>query len=432
MAKDTSKNLRNQIMYQIFPRQYSNTHDFEGIRCDLNRIRDLGVDIIYLMPIFPIGVKNRKGCIGSPYSIYDYRKVNPDYGSLEDFHNLVDDIHAKGMKVIIDVAYNHTSRDSVLLQEHPEWFYRDKEGNFNNRVGEWWDVTDFDYTKDHALWDELIDILCYWVEEGVDGFRLDVAPLVPKKFWKEARSALKKLNKDVILYAESIHPGFVKWIRILGFEAMTDFECYESFDYTYDYDISDEANAYFKGEAKLNLWLDALLKQEGRYPSNFLKSHCLSNHDNPRIASYIDDKDRLINLWALNIFLKGVTFIYAGDEVCAKKCPSLFEIDPVDWSNLGASYLVPVIQKMANIKKYAIVRDGHYDIHLNDLNVAYVEYFTENERLIGIFNPSLIEGNLKLENIQDGTYKNLFNGQNVNVEAGILEVTNEPVIIHLK
>ena len=177
MAICTPKGYRNQVMYSIYVRNYSEEGTFEGVRRDLPRICSLGVDIIWLMPIHPCGKKNRKGTLGSPYAISDYRAVNPEFGTMEDFKRLVDDIHANGMKCIIDVVYNHTSPDSVLSREHPEWFYHKPDGSFGNRIGDWSDVIDLDY-RNHALWDYQIETLKQWASL-VDGFRCDVAPLVP-------------------------------------------------------------------------------------------------------------------------------------------------------------------------------------------------------------------------------------------------------------
>ena len=127
-----NKNLRNQIIYQVFPRQHSKTSDFNGVTKDLDRIKELGVDIVYLLPIHPIGQKNKKGSVGCPYSIQDYRKVCPDLGTLEDFKKLIDETHKREMKLMIDVVYNHTSRDSVILNTHPEWMYKNEKGEFKN------------------------------------------------------------------------------------------------------------------------------------------------------------------------------------------------------------------------------------------------------------------------------------------------------------
>ena len=124
MALTTNKAYRNQVIYSVFVRNHTPEGTFEALRKDLPRIKELGADIVWLLPIHPIGKAERKGCLGSPYAIQDYRGINPEYGSLDDFKRLVDDIHGLGMRCIIDVVYNHTSPDSWLAEHHPEWFYR--------------------------------------------------------------------------------------------------------------------------------------------------------------------------------------------------------------------------------------------------------------------------------------------------------------------
>ena len=171
MAKDTAAAYRNQVIYSVFVRNHTPEGTFEGVRRDLPRIQALGADIIWLLPIHPIGETARKGTLGSPYAISDYRAVNPEYGTLEDFRRLVEEIHALGMKCIIDVVYHHTSPDSLLAREHPHWFYRREDGSFGNKVGDWSDIIDLDY-RDRALWEYQIETLCYWAGM-VDGFRCD-------------------------------------------------------------------------------------------------------------------------------------------------------------------------------------------------------------------------------------------------------------------
>ena len=201
MAKNTTKTYRNQIMYSVFVRNHTPEGTFEGVRRDLKRIKALGTDIVWLLPIHPIGEKCRKGTLGSPYAIRDYRAVNPEYGTLEDFQRLVDDIHALDMKCIIDVVYNHTSPDSWLAEHHPEWFYHKPDGSFGNRVGDWWDVIDLDYASP-GLWDYQIETLKYWAGM-VDGFRCDVAPLVPLDFWLRARAEVEAVRPGCFWLAGS-------------------------------------------------------------------------------------------------------------------------------------------------------------------------------------------------------------------------------------
>ena len=175
--------LRNMTLYSIFVRNFGGS--FSAVEREIPRLKSLGIDAVWLLPIHPIGKEKRKGSLGSPYAISDYRAVNPELGTLEDFIALCDTVHKNGMKILIDVVYHHTSPDSVLVQTHPEYFYRKPDGSFGNHVGDWTDIIDLDFDVP-ALWDELIDTLCYWAQY-VDGFRCDVAPLVPLEFWKEAR-----------------------------------------------------------------------------------------------------------------------------------------------------------------------------------------------------------------------------------------------------
>ena len=158
MAVDTEKTLRNQVLYSIYVRNYSEAGTFAAVQADLDRIKALGTDIIWLLPIHPTGEKHRKGTLGSPYAIRDYRAVNPEFGTLDDFRHLVDAIHDRGMKCIIDVVYNHTSPDSWLAEHHPEWFFHKPDGSLGNRFGDWWDVADLDYSH-KELWEYQIETL---------------------------------------------------------------------------------------------------------------------------------------------------------------------------------------------------------------------------------------------------------------------------------
>ena len=145
MACNTPLSYRNQIIYSVDVRNYSTAGTFAAVTRDIPRIRSLGADILWLMPIHPCGVIRRKGTCGSPYAIRDYRSVNPDFGTLQDFIHLTDAVHRAGMKCIIDVVYHHTSPDAVLAKTHPEWYYHQPDGSFGNRIGDWYDVIDLDF-----------------------------------------------------------------------------------------------------------------------------------------------------------------------------------------------------------------------------------------------------------------------------------------------
>ena len=171
MAQNTDKTLMHKLIYSVFVRNHTPEGTFRALEGDLDRLRALGTDIVWLMPIHPIGEEGRKGTLGSPYAIRDYRGINPEYGTMEDFRHLVDAIHDRGMKCIIDVVYNHTSPDSVLAAGHPEFFLRDEMGRPTRRVAEWSDIVDLDY-RNLDLWKYQIETLKIWAEI-VDGFRCD-------------------------------------------------------------------------------------------------------------------------------------------------------------------------------------------------------------------------------------------------------------------
>ena len=215
MAEHTDLSLRQSVIYEIYVRNHTPEGTFCAIEPDLDRIRALGVDIVWFMPIHPIGVENKKGSLGCPYANRDYRTVNPEYGTMEDFKHLVSEIHARGMQCIIDVVYNHTSPDSTLVSEHPEFFYQKPTGGRGNKVGEWTDVVDLDYTVSE-LWQYQIESLCQWAGI-VDGFRCDVASNVPVRFWKAAREAVERVHPGAIWLGESVYLEHVRHFHENGF-----------------------------------------------------------------------------------------------------------------------------------------------------------------------------------------------------------------------
>ena len=209
MAKETRKALNNMTIYQVYVRNHGPNGTFADVQADLNRIQALNVDVVYFMPIHPIGQLNKKGSLGCPYSIKDYRAVNPEYGTEEDFRALVADIHRRGMKVMIDVVYNHTAHDAVYIDEHPDWYHVDENGKPFTTVPAWSDIIDLKHPNEE-LWQYLIGSLTQWVGLGVDGFRCDVGSLLPVAFWRRAREACALIKRDTMWLTESVHMNFVR------------------------------------------------------------------------------------------------------------------------------------------------------------------------------------------------------------------------------
>ncbi len=425
MATQTSTSLRNKTIYQVFVRQHSKTHDFKGLEKDLDRIQSLGIDVVYLLPIHPIGLKDRKGEVGSPYAIYDYYEIAKENGTLEEFKHLISEVHKRGMKLMIDIVFNHTSRDSVLTQKHPEWFYHKADGSFANRIGDWSDITDFDMSN-KEVWAYLIDVLKYWAQ-FVDGFRCDVAPLLPIDFWLEARKELDQIRPDLIWLTESVEYGFIKYLRDIGYDASSDSMMYQAFDIAYDYDIFSYMDGYLNGKNTLERWMYELWRQEVVYPKNYVKLRAFENHDQERIAQKVNNSEKLLQMTALQFFLKGTPMIYAGQEHQVSHRPNLFEYDLVPWDEKKS--IETFIRRLINIKNDRIFREGSYDF-VETKEIAILKYRLDKEEIYGIFNLNGIrETAIPLA---DGEYKNLLSEQVYTVKNGVIKLKNEPVYIHIK
>ena len=425
MAKNTEISLRNKVIYSVYVRNHTNDGTFNAVAKDLDRIKSLGTDIIWFMPIHPIGVKNKKGSLGCPYANKDYRTTNPEYGTMDDFKSLVEKIHAKGMKCIIDVVYNHTSPDSNLSVEHPEFFYRKPAGNFGNKVGDWSDIIDLDYSN-KELWQYQIDSLVMWAKI-VDGFRCDVASFVPVEFWKQAREAVAKVNPDCIWLAESVHSSFNVFSRKSGIYTASDYELFDAFDMEYDYDIREVFDKYLKGETSLSHYLDMFNYQEAIYPHNYDKMRCLENHDQPRICHYVKNRSDLENYTAFLYFLKGSTLIYAGQEFGCEETPSLFDKDVfprntgIDLSNLFA--------KLDTIKKTVLDDDDYFKADADDENdIAILERDNNKSKKVGIFSLKSKSADVKVD-LPDGDYKNEISGETVTVSNGKVHCNGKAIII---
>ncbi len=426
MSRETSKELRNQVMYQIFVRNFSKKGTFREVTHQLDRIKELGVDIIWFAPIHPIGEKNRKGSLGSPYAIRDYRAINPEYGSLEDFKELVSEIHDRGMKCMIDVVYNHTSPDSVLAKEHPEWFYHKEDGSFGNRVGDWTDIIDLDYGN-KELWDYQIETLKMWAEI-VDGFRCDVAPLVPIDFWMKARQEVEKVRPSCIWLSESIDPPFIMEMRERGLIAHSDCEIFSAFDISYDYDIYPAFTGYVSGKSTLSEYSEAINRQEYIYPDNYVKLRFLENHDQPRAGFLFPNTRALRNATAFLYFQKGMTLIYAGQEYGVSHLPSLFDRDTVDFKPKKGSDFSDLMKVLYTIKKDPLFADSTYRTKTYEESVIKAIHGRGKRKIIGIFNLKGEECLLPI-NLPDGKYVNKIDGCEVDVLHGYISFNGEPIIL---
>jgi glycosidase len=286
----------------------------------------MGVDILWLMPIHPIGQVHRKGSLGSAYSVADYLAVNPDHGTFEDFKRLVASAHARGMNVIIDWVANHTAWDHPWVAQHPDWYKRDAAGKihacvFDNgrELEHWTDVVGLDY-RQPALWDAMIEAMAFWVREaGIDGFRCDVAGLVPTAFWNRARAELDRI-KPVFMLAEWSAPELHA----------------QAFDMTYDWTLYELMKGLAAGTSKpaeLARWVEQL---PHGFPADAYRMLFTSNHDkNSWEGSDAELYGASFKAFAvLAATLPGMPLVYGGQEAVLGKRLAFFEKDAIDWKSL--------------------------------------------------------------------------------------------------
>jgi glycosidase len=306
------------VIYSVYVRSFSPEGTFKGVEQRLDHIQSLGVTTIWLLPIHPVGAKHRKGTLGSPYSIRDFHGINPEFGTLDDFKSLLKAAHARGMKLVIDLVANHTAWDSDLIAKHPDWYARDDKGQMRPPVPDWSDVAQLDYSKPE-LRRYMIDMMLYWVRDvGIDGFRCDVAGMVPNDFWVAARQELDAV-KPVMMLAEDDQP-----LQHLA-----------AFDITYDWHTYDHLGRLLEDKLTADAFRNLLTDEGLLYPQGSLRMRFSSNHDKnawvmPAITRYGADGAKLAA--ALSYALPGVPLIYNGQEAANPLKLSLFEKVAIDWS----------------------------------------------------------------------------------------------------
>lgn len=322
---------RNAVIYEVNVRQYTADGTFNSLKKELPRLHDLGVDILWLMPVHPISKVNRKGVLGSYYAASDYKAVNPEFGSLSDFISLVDEAHRLGMKVILDWVPNHTGCDHRWVKEHPEYYARNEKGQMYGPY-DWTDVYKLDYTREDTR-AAMRDAMAYWLRYcGVDGFRCDVAGQVPTDFWNETRPYLEEAaGKPIFMLAEDSQPELTE----------------HAFDMDYNWPMKDlfsavanSAGQYTVGdnrvlEPKNARDIIALVKEQNEtFPVDSYLMNMTTNHD---LNSWEGTEFRRLGKFAapfaiLTYVLPGMPLIYTGQETGLDRAFEFFSKDePPVW-----------------------------------------------------------------------------------------------------
>jgi glycosidase len=328
--------LRSGTIYEIYPRDFSTAGNLAGVTAKLDELHALGVNILWTMPIHPIGEKFRKGEFGSPYSIKDYYAVDPDYGTLDDFKKLVACAHQRGMKVIMDLVANHTAWDSVMMT-NTDFYKQDASGHVIPPVPEWTDVAGLSY-KGSALREYMIAMLKYWIKEtDVDGYRCDVASMVPTDFWEQARAELTKVKPDIIMLAEASKP-----------ELLTN-----AFDLDYSWPLLATLNKVFLHDAPATDIRKSWDESVKQFPKGSLHLRMSDDHDEARaVARY--GLNGALAASALMFTLDGVPLLYNGMEVgdaTESGDPALFDKLNIFWNPKERPQLRKIYHDLIHLRK---------------------------------------------------------------------------------
>jgi 1,4-alpha-glucan branching enzyme len=410
-AQTEVKNLewvKNAVIYEANVRQFSKEGTFKAFEKELPRLKELGIDIIWVMPINPIGEKNRKGKLGSYYSVKDYKTINPEYGTFEDFKNLVEGVHKLNMHILIDWVPNHSSWDNATVKEHPEYFLKDSTGKMLSPF-DWTDVVRFNY-KNKGMRQWMIENMKFWLKEfNIDGFRCDVAHMVPVDFWDSCRSELDKI-KPIFFLAEADQPELHN----------------KAFDMSYDWKFHHIMNQIASGKKNANAIEKHFTWVDSTYASGSILMEFTSNHDenswNGTEFERLDGGAQTFSVLAATV--PGMLLVYNGQEAAFNRRLKFFEKDSISWANYeyaefyknliklkkdntalwnglsGGSF--KRIETTDNNSIYAFIRER------DDNSVVVVLNLTKKQRTIAI-----------RSDIADGTYTDAFKGNTFKLKKNL-------------
>ena len=399
---------RNATIYEVNIRQYTPQGTFKAFEQELPRLQKMGVDILWLMPINPLGEKNRKGSLGSYYSVSDYYGINPEYGTKQDFIDLVKKAHELGMKVIVDWVANHTSWDNPLIKKHPDWYKKDSAGNIIAPVADWADVAALDFSQP-GLREYMTEVLAYWIREAdIDGYRCDVAGMVPIDFWNRAIPEIRKI-KPLFMLAEEEKP------------MMHD----TAFDATYSWGLFHLMNQIAQ-KKKSAVKIDSLFTSEkSLYPADAFRMRFTSNHDeNSWNGTEYERMGSGARTFAVLTFtFPGIPLVYSGQESAMNKRLRFFDKDTIRWGNYPLESFYTTLMQLK--KKNDLVASGDSGGQFikvatgNDKAVYAFLRKKDNRQLFVVLNLSENEQKTQLKGGDfTGKYKELFTGQVKEWKAG--------------
>lgn len=306
----------DKVMYQVNLRQFSDAGNLEGFRQQLPRLKEMGVGILWFMPVHPIGVEARVRDLGSPYAVKDYLAFNPEFGTLELFKAMINEAHELGLYVLIDWVPNHTSPDHPWVKLHPDWYTRDENGQLVPPIPQWADVVDLNYDA-MDMRKAMIEAMAFWVREvGVDGFRVDTAEWQPLDFWVDARDELRQI-KPIFMLAEGAKPELIEY----------------AFDAAYAWSLTPNMNEIKAGTKNVNDLVNYLNAEARIIPNDGFRLNFTTNHDiNAWEGTAVERLgDGLEAFTVLTFTVSGMPLVYNGQEARLNKQIDFFTHDPIAW-----------------------------------------------------------------------------------------------------
>lgn len=398
--------VKNAVIYEVNIRQFTPEGTFNAFAEHLPRLKDLGIDILWFMPIHPIGIKERKGELGSYYSVRDYKGINPEFGTIDNFKEVVEKAQSLGMKVIIDWVANHTSRDAVWIESNPEWYVIDSTTNTPLAPFDWSDVAKLDFTN-NELREAMVEAMMYWVKDiKIDGFRCDVAAEVPVDFWEYAVKELRKENPQLFMLAEAEVPELQN----------------NAFNMYYGWHFHHILNKISLGEYGVDSIRSYMNRGYTRFPSNTIPMFFTSNHDEnswngtefERMGNYAEQ------MAVFTFLMPGMPLIYNGQESGFNRRLHFFTKDSIDWdTNL---YFTKFYKDLITFKK------SNKAVN-TPTESEFVEFKTESPDslyafgregesniVLAIFNFGRDSVKTKVDGVKEGNYSVLFGKEKIFID----------------
>ena len=403
-------------IYEVNIRQYTPEGTLDAFRAHLPRLEALGVEILWLMPIYPISTTRRKGTMGSYYAISDYSAVNPNFGTKEDFRELVTEAHERGMKLILDFVPNHTGWDHHWLEEHPEYYTRDAAGNVIDPINpetqeswDWTDVADLDY-RNQDLQAAMVDELLYWIDSfAIDGYRMDIASEVPIEFWAYASEQMRRAKPDIFLLAEAEKPSLRNR---------------EYFAADYGWEFHHLLNRLAQGEVAPRQLIRWHKEDRTEYDHGFHMQFITNHDENSWNGTVFERMGKNVAPCAVIAFtFDGMPLIYGGQEAGLDKRLEFFEKDLISWRDTSrySFYRALLRTKQENPALWNGVAGGELEILATPhprKTMAYARV-KEDRSVLVFVNLDVMAHTFPFENTElTGSYRDIFSGETVEMTTG--------------